>query len=75
MHSLTITLQLLDSVNNTWSNDVSRVKSAIADLLNRRTNGPAIPPLDPDTRDGRGLQNDFTGRLLCPIKYDWEDPM
>jgi len=68
-------LQLLEGANNAASDDHSRVKSGIADLLNKRTNGPAIPPLDLDNRDGRGLQNDFTGRLLCPIKYDWEDPV
>ena len=38
-------------------------------------NGPPDTLLDQDTREGRGLQNDYTGRLLCPIKYDWEDPM
>ena len=51
------------------------MKWAVADFLNKRLNGPPDPPLDLGTRDSRGLQNDFTGRLLCPIKYDWEDPM
>jgi hypothetical protein len=49
------------------------MKSMIADLLNTRTKNPVIPSLKLKTRDERGLQNDFTGRLLCPIKYDWED--
>lgn len=66
--------QLLDGANNARSDDISRVKSSIASLLNNRTDSPVNPPLDLDTRDGRGLQNDFTGRLLCPIKYDWDDP-
>lgn len=66
-------LQLLDGANNARSDDTARVKPIIASLLNNRMNGPAIPPLDLDTRDGCGLQNDFTGRLLCPIKYDWDD--
>ena len=64
---------MLDGANNARSDDVIRVKSGIASLLNNREISPITPPLDPDTRDSRGLQNDFTGRLLCPIKYDWED--
>jgi len=67
--------QLLEGASNARSDDVSRAKSSIASLLNNRVNGPAIPPLDLDTRYGRGLQNDFTGRLLCPIKYNWDDPV
>ncbi|KAF9780716.1 hypothetical protein BJ322DRAFT_1011640, partial [Thelephora terrestris] len=66
--------QLLDGANNARSDDLSRVKSGIASLLNNRTNGPPNPPLDLDTRDGRGLQNDITGKLLCPVIYDWDDP-
>ena len=66
-------LQLLDGANNARSDDTARVKPIIAALLNNRKNNPPTPLLDLDTRDGRGLQNDFTGRLLCPIKYDWED--
>ena len=65
--------QLLDGANDARSDDLSRVKSGIASLLNNRTNLPVHPSLDLDVRDGRGLQNDFTGRLLCPIKYDWDD--
>ena len=65
--------QLLDGANNARSDDLSRVKLGIASLLNNRTNSPVHPSLDLDVRDGRGIQNDFTGRLLCPIKYDWND--
>jgi hypothetical protein len=67
------TPQLIDGANDARSDDLSRVKSAIASLLNNRINGPANPPLDLDTREGQGLQNDTTGRLLCPIKYEWDD--
>ncbi|KAF9778115.1 hypothetical protein BJ322DRAFT_1214801 [Thelephora terrestris] len=66
--------RLLDCANNARSDDTARVKPIIANLLNNRANNPANPPLDLDTREARGLQNDFTGRLLCPIMYDWEDP-
>ena len=30
-------------------------------------------PLSAKQRDDRGLQNDITGRLLCPIKFSWDD--
>ena len=70
-----IRAQLHDGANNARSDDISRMKWAVANFLNKRLNGPPDPPLDINTRDGRGLQNNFTGRLLCPIKYDWEDPV
>ncbi|KAJ3963487.1 hypothetical protein EV361DRAFT_967662, partial [Lentinula raphanica] len=28
-----------------------------------------------NTRENRGLQNDITGRLLCPVEFDWDDPV
>ena len=65
--------QLHDGANNARSDDTSQVKSGIMSLLNNRRENCAEPPLDPDTRDGRGLYNDFTSRLLCPIKYAWDD--
>ncbi|KAJ3803635.1 hypothetical protein F5876DRAFT_71289 [Lentinula aff. lateritia] len=27
------------------------------------------------SRDSRGLQNDITGCLLCPVEFDWKDPI
>ena len=66
--------QLHDGTNNAYSNDTSWVKSGVVSLLNNRGVNCADPPLDPNTRDGRGLHNDFTGKLLCPIKYAWDDP-
>lgn len=70
----TLFIQLLEGANNTRSDDIGRMKWAVADFLNKRLNGPPDPPLELEIRDNCGLQNDFTGRLLCPIKYDWEDP-
>ncbi|KAI9570979.1 hypothetical protein HD554DRAFT_2241052 [Boletus coccyginus] len=31
------------------------------------------PPLSRDDKSGRGFYNDSTGRLLCPVDYDWND--
>jgi hypothetical protein len=35
--------------------------------------GPSQPPLKPTSKDERGLENDNTGRLLCPGEYKWDD--
>ncbi|KAG6379161.1 hypothetical protein JVT61DRAFT_11601 [Boletus reticuloceps] len=29
--------------------------------------------LEPDEKTGRGFDHDLTGRLLCPVDYNWED--
>lgn len=35
--------------------------------------GVSVPVLVPNSKAGRGLYNDHTGRLLCPIEFDWEN--
>jgi hypothetical protein len=30
-------------------------------------------PLSPTSKEGRGFEHELTGRLLCPIDYDWDD--
>lgn len=35
---------------------------------------PAEPALEPGEKDGRGFDHEVTGRLLCPVDYDWHDP-
>lgn len=35
--------------------------------------GPSNPPLKVDSKAERGLENDFTGALLCPSEWSWED--
>lgn len=35
--------------------------------------GSSVPPLIANTKDGRGLHNEQTGRLLCPSEFDWEN--
>ncbi|KAJ3975900.1 hypothetical protein EV361DRAFT_959110 [Lentinula raphanica] len=53
-----------------------------SDTSQAATSGTEPPPvltlLDEfrtNTRDNRGLQNDITGRLLCPVEFDWDDPV
>jgi hypothetical protein len=32
------------------------------------------PHLSSKGKEERGISNDITGRLICPIDYDWDDP-
>jgi hypothetical protein len=36
---------------------------------------PLSAPLPPTSKLDRGFEHDDTGRLLCPIEYNWEDAM
>ncbi|KAJ7703533.1 hypothetical protein B0H17DRAFT_1194067 [Mycena rosella] len=63
---------LRSGARNARSDDTKNVREAIVPWLNILF--PKMdPPLDPDSRDNRGLYHDDTGRLLCPIDYDWDD--
>ncbi|KAF8955095.1 hypothetical protein BDZ97DRAFT_1620698, partial [Flammula alnicola] len=59
--------------NDARSDDTSKLKVVVADWLNKRIPAPN-PPLAVLDRQNRGIGNDVTGRLLCPIDYDWDDP-
>ena len=36
--------------------------------------GPSDPPLKVNPKVERGLENNFTGALLCPSEWDWDNP-
>ncbi|KAF9056174.1 hypothetical protein BJ165DRAFT_1522119 [Panaeolus papilionaceus] len=63
--------QLQKGGNNGRSEDVRRLKTEVGGWLNAAFS-PSIP-FCTKTRTGRGIQNDITGALLCPIEYDWND--
>ena len=63
--------QLQKGANDARSDDVRRIKEEIANWINQ-TLSPTTP-LSLKQRDDRGLQNDTTGRLLCPIELSWDD--
>jgi hypothetical protein len=65
------TSQLQKGANDARSDDVRRVKEEVAHWINQ-TLSPTTP-LSVKQRDDRGLQNDITGRLLCPIELSWDD--
>lgn len=55
--------------------DAANLKPAVVSWL-----GPLFdpkythPPLPPTSKSARGFEHHITGKLLCPIDYDWEDP-
>ncbi|KAL0060723.1 hypothetical protein AAF712_012503 [Marasmius tenuissimus] len=59
--------------------DIKRLKAEVANWINTLDHLDVSGPNDPfsfiqtHTRVGRGFTNPVTGRLLCPIEYDWED--
>ncbi|GLB40464.1 hypothetical protein LshimejAT787_0803350 [Lyophyllum shimeji] len=55
------------------SDDTLGIREEVANWLNTRTPTPS-PVLETDSRSNRGLQHDLTGRLLCPIEWNWDNP-
>ncbi|KAF9034848.1 hypothetical protein BJ165DRAFT_1533884 [Panaeolus papilionaceus] len=63
--------QLQKGANDARSDDVRCIKEELGGWLNHAF-APAVP-FSIKSRGDRGFQNDITGRLLCPIQYDWDD--
>ncbi|KAF8145661.1 hypothetical protein K438DRAFT_2097397, partial [Mycena galopus ATCC 62051] len=56
---------------NARSDDTKNLKAAIVLWLQRLFIN--MPALDVESREDRGIYNDFAGALLCPTEYDWND--
>jgi len=63
--------KLQSGANDARSDDTSRLKVAVAEWLNSRM--PYQTWLSAKAKEERGTHNDVTGRLLCPIDFDWDD--
>ncbi|KAJ3792101.1 hypothetical protein GGU11DRAFT_750529, partial [Lentinula aff. detonsa] len=63
---------LESGANAVRSEDIHNSAAELADWLNQRSPQPLI---DRHSRLGRGFRHDLTGRLLCPIDFDWDDLM
>jgi hypothetical protein len=75
-----INTKLQAEANDARSDDTSWLKVAVGHWVNvsiqksgKPTNG-ASNWLKPKTWEGRGINNNVTGRLLCPIDYNWDNP-
>jgi hypothetical protein len=73
-----VIFKLASGANDARSDDTSRLKVAVAEWLNARSwnsaESNAIPTrLSAKGKEDRGYSNDVTGRLLCPVIFDWDD--
>ncbi|KZP21437.1 hypothetical protein FIBSPDRAFT_1020076, partial [Athelia psychrophila] len=57
---------------NAKGDDAGKLKAITVTWLNAQY-GPSDPPLRQNSKDERGLANNFTGSLLRPAVYDWDD--
>ncbi|KAG1857481.1 hypothetical protein F4604DRAFT_1589874, partial [Suillus subluteus] len=56
------------------ADDTTRLKVTVASWLMQQTPPPS-PVIHGQNKLGRGFNNDATGRLICPVDYDWNDPV
>ncbi|KAJ3771939.1 hypothetical protein FB446DRAFT_789171 [Lentinula raphanica] len=63
---------LESGANSARSEDIHNGAIELADWLNQRTPAPQ-PHIDRQTRIGRGFTHELTGRLLCPVDFNWDD--
>ncbi|KAI6112823.1 hypothetical protein F5141DRAFT_1002951, partial [Pisolithus sp. B1] len=52
--------------------DSAMLKTAVAQWLNESQPQPD-PPFNSQEKCGRGFNHDVTGKLLCPMDYNWAD--
>jgi hypothetical protein len=64
-------IELQKGANDARGDDVLSIREAAANWLNKAY--PTQTPLDISSRRCRGIKHETTGRLLCPIEYDWTD--
>ncbi|OJA17327.1 hypothetical protein AZE42_11133 [Rhizopogon vesiculosus] len=64
--------KLNNSADSARADGTTRLKRAVADWLMDCIPCPA-PPIKPYDKRGRGLNHDVTGRLICPVDYNWDD--
>ncbi|KAH6870863.1 hypothetical protein BKA70DRAFT_1451663 [Coprinopsis sp. MPI-PUGE-AT-0042] len=60
--------------NASRADDTKGLKPAVIDWITQNGVPEQTPPLRRTAKRGRGFEGDTTGRLLCPIGVDWDDP-
>ena len=61
-----------DGAGSARADDTNRLKTAVANWLNSEQQHSETF-LQPTDKLQRGFHHDVTGRLLCPVDYDWLD--
>ena len=65
-------LKLMDGADSARADDASVLKTIIVNWLTEvEAPNPRLSPYD---KLGHGFHSGSTGRLLCPVEYDWENP-
>ena len=65
-------IQLGQGADSSRADDTCRLKVLVVNWLMQGTPRPERP-LSTEDKTGRGFHNDATGRLLCPVNYNWND--
>ena len=63
-------VQLSEDVDSAWSDDTCCLKTAVVGWL-KDPSPPAIQ-IQPYDKCAWDVHNDSTGKLLCPVEYDWD---
>ena len=64
--------QLNKGADSARADDAASLKPEVIHWLMSLTPSPE-PALRHCEKDGRGFHHDVTGRLLCPVDYEWGD--
>jgi len=67
-------LQLKKGADGARGDDANTLKTAVATWLNEQQPHP-VPLLAINEKQERGFNHDLTGKLLCPVDYDWLDTL
>lgn len=65
-------LQLRKGASGARGDDTANLKPAIVSWVLALFPQPVVL-LSPTIKSDRGFEHEITGRLLCPIEYDWLD--
>lgn len=72
---MTLTVpQLRKGAGGARGDDAANLKPAVVSWISDLLGTPVTIPLAPPSKVGRGFEHDDTGRLLCPVDYNWDDP-
>ncbi|KIM64909.1 hypothetical protein SCLCIDRAFT_23269 [Scleroderma citrinum Foug A] len=67
-----VSQELRKGADGARGDDANALKTAVVNWLNEASSRPE-PLLSPTDKSKQGFYNDVTGRLLCPVDYDWCD--